>query len=97
MTVSFHRLALRELRRALAWYRQRDRNVAIRFQTAVENAVDRMAADPESLPIEHRQARRIRVRRFPYRFIFESLGDDRIFVIAVAHDRRRSGYWRRRM
>lgn len=97
MTVSFHRLAGQELRRALAWYRQRDRNVAVRFQTAVENAVDRIAADPESLPIESGHARRIRVRRFPYRLIFESLGDGRIFVIAVAHDRRRSGYWQRRM
>ena len=36
--------------------------------------------------------RRVRVRRFPYQVVYVTLDDD-IVVIAVAHDRRRPGYW----
>lgn len=94
--VRFHRLASRELRSALHWYRDRDVQAAIRFQSAVETAVDRIAADPESHQIDHGRFRWVRIRRFPYRLIFERLESGQIQVIALVHTRRRPGYWRRR-
>lgn len=96
MSVRFHRLASRELRLAVDWYRGRDLDTAIRFQSAVENAIDRIEADPESHPVEHGRFRWVRVRRFPYRLIFERLDGETVQVIAVVHSRRRPGYWKRR-
>ena len=36
-----------------------------------------------------------RLRRFPYRIVFE-IREPEIVVLAVAHARRRAGYWKRR-
>ncbi|MGC1275133.1 MAG: type II toxin-antitoxin system RelE/ParE family toxin [Planctomycetaceae bacterium] len=94
MTVRFHRLAREELRSALDWYD--DANAAARFRRAVETAVDRIEADPESHPVERGRYRWVRVRRFPYRLVFERLDGDTIRVIALVHARRRPGYWRHR-
>ncbi|HEX6984686.1 MAG TPA: type II toxin-antitoxin system RelE/ParE family toxin [Planctomycetaceae bacterium] len=96
MAVQFHRLAATELRSAVAWYRERDAALADRFLTGVNAAVERIEHDPDSLPIERRHFRRCRVQRFPYRLIFERHDDGTILIVALAHNRRRPGYWRRR-
>jgi plasmid stabilization system protein ParE len=96
IAVVFHRLAAQELRAADSWYRKREAAVAGRFLNAVGAAAVRIGEDPDSLPIERRHFRSVRVRRFPYRLIFERYGADRALVIAVAHTSRRPGYWLRR-
>lgn len=96
MIVRFHRLASRELRDAHAWYRQRDAVVAARYLTAFDDAIARVTTDPDSHPVERGHFRWVRVRRFPYRVIFERHGSDTIFIVALAHSRRRPGYWIRR-
>ena len=94
--VEFHRLAANELRAASHWYAKRSPETAVRFELAVEAAVMRIRTDPDALPIERRHLRWVRVRRFPYRLIFEHREPQRLVVIAVAHASRRPGYWRRR-
>ena len=42
-----------------------------------------------------KRLRRILVRRFPYGLVYR-VEPDAIFIVAVAHLRRRPGYWRRR-
>ena|SRR5260370_14406741 len=96
IAVRFHRLATREMRAAHAWYFQRDPAVAGRFLNAVDVALARVAKDPDSLAVEHSIYTSIRVRRFPYRLIFEHLQAELVLVIAVAHTSRRPRYWSRR-
>jgi hypothetical protein len=96
IAVRFHRLASRELKSAYAWYRVRDVRIADRFLAAVDLAAMRIGRDPDSLPVERKHFRAVRVRRFPYRLIFERFGADQALVIAVAHTSRHPGYWRRR-
>lgn len=96
MMPSFQRLAAKELREACAWYACRDPDVATRFMQSVNAAIARICDAPETHPIEMKQIRWVRVRRFPYRLIFEPAGPDRVLIIAVAHFSRRSRYWRRR-
>ena len=95
-TASFHRLAAGELRRAHAWYATRDPGVAARFQQAVDDAVTRICDDPEGQAVVLKHFRWVRVRRFPYRLIFEQADENRILIIAVAHTSRRPRYWRGR-
>ena len=96
IAVSLHRLAAQELREAHAWYADRDVDVATRFERAVDDAIKRIRDDPESHPVELKHFRWVRVRRFPYRLIFEPQSDERVLIIAVAHNSRRPRYWRRR-
>jgi hypothetical protein len=55
----------------------------------------------EAFPIAHdsptgEDVRQARVHRFPYRLVFFVEGES-VLVVAVAHLRRRPGYWRERL
>lgn len=95
--VIFHRLAAREFRSAKNWYRQRSVEVAERFASAVDRAVNRIVVDADSLPVLAGTYRYARVTRFPYVLVVRRVDDDVVMVVAVAHTSRRSGYWRRRV
>src|SRR5437773_445482 len=92
--VVFHRLATREYEDAINWYSQRSARAADRFQAAVDQAIDRILAGPEALPITLRKYRWVRAGRFPHILIFRSVGPSEIMVVTVAHTSRRPGYWR---
>ena len=94
--VVFHRLAAREYRSARDWYVARSTEVAKRFHASVDRAVDRIAAQAESLPRLLGEYRYVRVGRFPYLLIFRQIAGKEIVILAVAHTSRRPGYWRRR-
>jgi len=94
--VVFHRLAAQEYRSATSWYRRKSPSAAERFRAAVDNAVERIAENPYRGTIFREPYRWIRTRRFPYVLYYEIDGPDRLLVYAVAHGRRRLGYWLRR-
>jgi toxin ParE1/3/4 len=90
-----------ELEAAVAWYDKQADGLGLRLVLAVDGAVARIAAQPSAYPeipgIQARVAvRRARVRGFPYSVAFVEL-DDELRVIAVAHDKRRPGYWLKRL
>jgi len=79
---------------AFDWYAARSESAAMRFSDEIHGCLDRVARDPErfaSLDSVNRQAR---VKRFPYRVVFQAEGD-RVTVVAIAHHGRWPGYWRR--
>lgn len=96
MKVAFHRLAVREVHAAEAWYADRSAPVAERFRIAVEMAINRLAEGIGTHSIGDTRYRYIRVPRFPYRLIFFIDTSNTARVVAVSHDRRRPMYWRRR-
>jgi toxin ParE1/3/4 len=88
-------LAERDLRGAAVWYRERDRKVAERFLAEVERTLKLIELFPDAgsrIPAYTGRARRLPVDTFPYHVVFEAFLD-RIEVLAIAHDRRRPGYW----
>lgn len=98
--IRFAREARRELIEAGAWYERQRRGLREVFLAAVEEALERVVrigphiasvpgVDPD-LPV-----RRVFVRRFPYAIVFIEL-PTRIRILAIAHQRRRPGYWRGR-
>lgn len=94
--VFFQRLAAKEYRKARAWYGDRGDAVATRFVDEVNSAIERVLADPTSHAVEPPDFFWVRVRRFPYRLIYEYTHPDSVFILAVAHMSRRPRYWRRR-
>ena len=99
LRVSFHEAARDELREAARWYEREREGLGEEFLLAVETAVERaargelpgLAAAEASKP----GTRRILLQRFPYAVHFD-MNQSAVFVWAVAHRRRRPGYWRTR-
>ncbi len=78
------------------WYRDKNPEVADRFIHEVERTfelIERFPATGARVPLVDGKARRLPVAGFPYHVVFEELAD-RVEVLAIAHDRRRPGYWR---
>ena len=98
--VRVHPDAGAELREAARWYERALSGLGQEFQAEVERVVE-LAAQLR-LPgasIETRSGRPIRkalLKRFPYVVYFE-LSDEGCVVWAVAHGRRRPGYWKGRL
>lgn len=94
-SLKFHEDATAEYLASLIWYAERNNATAIEFQNAVETAVRRIIAAPESFPSFDVGTRFVIVDRFPFSIIYEQI-EAAIQVVAVAHSSRRPGYWRYR-
>src|SRR6266566_8820656 len=94
--VVFHRLAGAEYRAAMAWYRKRSPNAAQRFRGEIRRLTERMAATPQQGTPFQGSFRWMRAGRFPYLVYYEVRDPTLIVIYAVAHGRRRAGYWLRR-
>jgi toxin ParE1/3/4 len=83
-----------ELRAAVAYYEQQRPGLGRDVQREVERTINRIQQHPQSFP-QHDEAglRKCFVRRFPYTIFCLEL-TDQIWIAAVAHQRRRPGYWR---
>lgn len=97
MTVIFHRLAASEFVAARRWYKRRDPALEVRFIAAVEAAVQIIETTPNLGALFLKRYRWVRTRRFPYLLYYASHNSSTVIVYAVAHARRRLGYWDRRV
>lgn len=93
--VVIHRLAERETAEAVRWYRARDPRVADRFADEVERALTAVERQPELMATDSAGDRRRLLYRFPYAVVYRE-ADRYWLVLAIAHLKRRPGYWRRR-
>ena len=94
--IHFHPLAAAEYRAALSWYRNRSNMAAQGFRDEIRRVIHRIAADPDQGTIFRGPYRWMRLRRFPYLVFYKSLSANAVRIQAVAHGRRRLGYWLRR-
>lgn len=99
--VTFEPEAEDELEAALAWYEERVAGLGLRLVLAVDEAVARIAALPQACSEVPRVKARVVVRRarvagFPYSVAFVEL-ENEVRVIAIAHDKRKPGYWLKRL
>jgi plasmid stabilization system protein ParE len=91
-----HPEALDEAEAAVEWYRRRSVRAAEMFVDELDRAIERIGEHPRQFPEYAFGARRMLLRRFPYLVIFREIAGG-MEVIAVAHGRRRPGYWRGRV
>lgn len=97
--------ARRDFLDALAWYERERAGLGQEFMAELEQVTseavetpDRHAPafDSDPLPADLPPVRQAFLRRFPYRVVFAEISDG-IRVLAVAHKRRRPGYWHGRL
>ena len=94
--VDFHPAAKAELDAAVAYYEGRRPGLGLDLRDEVAAAIGRVQANPHLFPAAAAgKARECPVRRFPYS-IFYHESADRIWIAAVAHQKRKPGYWVRR-
>jgi plasmid stabilization system protein ParE len=96
MRVRLHPDARAELREARRWYYERSPLSATAFAHAVDNAVSRIVVAPAQYPSADHGTRKLVLQRFPFN-IFYLLSESEIVIVAVAHQKRRPGYWSTRV
>lgn len=91
-----HTLANAELEEAVEWYNDRQPGLGHELLDEVLQAIDRIELDP-GIGARYRSGtwRFYRLHRFPYLVYYKEFADY-IWIAAVAHQRRRPAYWRRR-
>ena len=92
----FHPEASRDFREAIRWYRSRSPSVAVEFRVAVSNVIRNIVKAPDRWPGYLHGTRRFVLHRFPFSIIY--LDDpDVLSIVAVAHSKRKPGYWKARL
>jgi len=91
-----HPEAWLEVEAADDWYLARSPDASIRFLTDVDGAFDSIARAPRRWPKYLYGTRRFVLHRFPFSIIY--LDDpDVVNIVAVAHNKRKPGYWKERL
>lgn len=90
--IELHPEAEQEYLNAISWYGQRSITAGTRFESAFQQALDNINEFPLRWAIYFDDVRRYTLRRFPFN-IFYRFDAERNFIIAVAHGRRKPGYW----
>jgi toxin ParE1/3/4 len=89
--------AKQELAAAAAWYEERREGLGRELVAEVDAVFTAIARNPVRFPLYPQvepelRVRRAGARRFPYSIAFIELATA-VRVLAVAHERRRPGYW----
>ena len=93
---AFDQDASAEFLAAVEYYEECQTGLGRRFREAVEAEVDAIATMPFRFRVLHAPFRRCLIPKFPYAVIF-SIEPDFILIIAVAHTKRKPGFWHDRV
>ena len=88
----FHPEAQAEYLEVLAYLRLHAPSAVSPFEADVKEAVAFIEKYPEGAPVERGNIRCKLLRRFPYE-LYYAIEPERLRVMALAHQRRRPGYW----
>jgi toxin ParE1/3/4 len=92
LPVRLHPLAAEELEAARRWYHERNPEASAAFLADIDAAIFAVTEAPQRWPRVHLKYRRYIMRSFPFSVVYLILPRS-IEVVAVAHHRRRPGYW----
>jgi plasmid stabilization system protein ParE len=94
--VGVHEDAEAEVDGAFEWYWVRSSAAAIDFDAELRIAFSALQRHPGSCASCLRGTRRVMLHRYPYFVVFREL-PRKIEIIAVAHAKRKPGYWAKRL
>jgi|SRR6185437_1205450 len=94
--VEFHPEAISEAESAVEWYLQRSERAPAALIDELTQAIETIVSAPRRWPLLELDCRRMPLFRFPYFVIYREKSPDLIQIIAIAHAKRKPGYWRKR-
>ena len=101
LSIAWHPDAASEFDVEIGWYDDREAGLGDRFEVGVLDAVAQCVDSPQAWALWPGWDRKPVVRSkgvsdFPYRVVY-FVGGDLLTIVAVAHAKRRPGYWRTRL
>jgi toxin ParE1/3/4 len=93
--VDLHPNVVDDIQQARDWYWSRDESAARAFLAEVDSAIVMIAERPEAWPPYVHGTRRFLLRRYPFSVVYR-LKLTAIQIVAVAHSKRRPGFWKNR-
>ena len=88
--------AIEEAREARDYYLSKTAAAEEAFRSELERAVELIREHPETWPTYVHGTRRFVLRRFPYSIVYRTDGTTSL-IVAVAHAKRKPGFWRSRV
>ncbi len=86
-----------EFREAIDWYHLRSVRAAEGFRAKVSEAIRLAMARPTSVGfLVGKRVRKVRLKPYSYGLLY-FVHDDVLYVVAIAHNRRRPRYWQSRL
>jgi plasmid stabilization system protein ParE len=92
MEVRFSSAAIKEVREAAAFYESEVEGLGRAFLGKLREAILEIREYPSASRIIRGDFRRCLLSRFPYGIVYQT-HDNRIFVVAVMHLKRKPDYW----
>lgn len=92
----FHPEAVIEFEEGVRYYKKRGRTLGDRFAAEVRTAIRRTVTTPERWRVLEDEVRRCFMRVFPYSVLY-TIEHDYVLIVALAHGRRKHGYWKERL
>ena len=94
--VEYHPKAKVEIQESANWYDKKVDGLGLEFMLEVKAAESKIVKNPESWAAHEQGTRRYILKRFPFSIIY-FLTDEKIQIVAVAHNKRRPEYWKHRI
>lgn len=94
--IVIHENADEDLVAAAVFYESRETDLGQEFLEELSHCFRRIAENPFSYSLHFDDYRRYLMGRFPYGVVYRIEGQ-KVLVVAVAHLRRRPGYWKDRV
>src|SRR5579864_3059556 len=91
-----HSQAWLEIEAADSWYRQHSPDISAEFVEEVFAAIRSIRDAPTRWPAYLFGTRRLVLDRFPFSIVYLD-SSELVNIVAVAHSKRRPGYWQRRL
>lgn len=85
-----------EMYKAAKYYQAQASGLGVDYLSEVERAIGLITQSPMTWPKVEGELRRRLVRRFPFGILYY-IESEEIIVVAVAHLRRKPGYWKKRL
>jgi plasmid stabilization system protein ParE len=96
LPIEFEPAAAEEAEEAYRWYAKRSQRAADAFIAELDSAAASISEQPGRYAAYLHGTRRFLLRRYPYAVVYREIGP-LAQVIAVAHAKRRPGYWKGRL
>jgi toxin ParE1/3/4 len=94
--LEYHPESRPESQEAIDWYWNRSRAAALDFSEELKAALAQLRKAPQTCPPFMHGTRRAILNRYPFSVVFRERLHD-IQIIAIAHAKRRPGYWAKRV
>jgi toxin ParE1/3/4 len=96
MQLEFFEQATDEVEESRAWYRRRSESAEAGFLRELDHAIEQILEAPQRWPDYMAGTIRYVFPTYPYSLVY-FVNDGVLHVVAVAHERRKPGCWRRRL